>query len=98
MPTTRSVRVQERGQVTLPVEVRRQLGIKKGDVVGFAVTDDGSVLLIPQETLATRDIAEADRLLREQGLSLDAIVENGRSIRGRLMKEIYDIDVSTQDE
>jgi len=90
--------VQERGQVTLPVEVRRQLGIKKGDVVGFAVTDDGSVLLIPQETLATRDIAEADRLLREQGLSLDAIVENGRSIRGRLMKEIYDIDVSTQDE
>ena len=92
VPNTKLARVQEKGQVTLPAEVRRKLGIKKGDVVSFSLTQDGSVLLTPQETIATRDIEEADRLLREQGLSLDEIIENGRNIRGRLIKEAYDID------
>lgn len=96
MPTTKLARVQEKGQVTLPAEVRRKLGIRKGDVVGFAVTEDGSVLLIPQQTIAVRDITEADRLLREQGLSLEEIVESGRSIRGTLIKEIYGIDTDEQ--
>jgi AbrB family looped-hinge helix DNA binding protein len=85
-------RVQEKGQVTLPADVRRMLGIKKGDVVSFSLTQDGSVLLTPQQTIASRDIDEADRLLREQGLSLDEIIENGRSIRSRLIKEAYGID------
>jgi AbrB family looped-hinge helix DNA binding protein len=90
--STKLARVQEKGQVTLPVEVRRKLGIKRGDVVGFSVTEDGSVLLIPQEAIAVRDVNEADRLLREQGLSLDEIIESGRTIRGRLIKEVYGID------
>lgn len=92
MPTTNVARVQEKGQVTLPVEVRRKLGIKKGDVVGFRLTADGSVLLTPQETIATRDLAEADRLLREQGLSLEEVIEHGRKIRAQLIKEAYGID------
>ena len=92
MRSTKLARVQEKGQVTLPVEVRRKLGIKRGDVVGFSVTEDGSVLLIPQEAIAVRDVNEADRLLREQGLSLDEIIESGRTIRGRLIKEVYGID------
>jgi AbrB family looped-hinge helix DNA binding protein len=92
MPTTKVARVQEKGQVTLPAEVRRKLGIKKGDVLGLRVMPDGSVLLTPQETFASRDIEEADRLLREQGLGLEEIVESGRTIRGRLIKEAYGID------
>lgn len=92
MGLTKLSRIQEKGQVTLPVEVRRKLGLKKGDVVGFSMTEDGSVLLIPQETVAVRDINEADRLLREQGLSLDEIVESGRNMRGRLIKDMYGMD------
>ena len=38
--------VTQRGQVTIPVEVRRLLGIKTGDKVAFAI-DDGQVSLIP---------------------------------------------------
>ena len=33
--------VTRKGQVTVPVEIRRKLGIKKGDRVTFIVEDDG---------------------------------------------------------
>ncbi len=44
----RLVRVQEKGQVTLPAEMRKSLGLKKGDLV--AVTSaDGGVFIKPVE-------------------------------------------------
>jgi AbrB family looped-hinge helix DNA binding protein len=33
--------VTRKGQVTVPVEIRRELGIKEGDRVTFIVDDDG---------------------------------------------------------
>src|SRR5690349_10139239 len=88
-PAPRLARVQRKGQVTLPAEVSKKLGLKAGDLVGFSLTDDGDVLVVPQETTASRDVAEADRLLREQGLSLDEIIEHGRAIRGELINETH---------
>src|SRR5215217_3548179 len=46
------VRIQEKGQVTLPVEVRKQLGLKKGDLVAVTATPEGA-LITPQEIIAT---------------------------------------------
>ena len=44
----RLVRVQEKGQVTLPAEMRKSLGLKKGDLVAVTSTD-GGVLIKPVE-------------------------------------------------
>lgn len=38
-----------KGQVTIPAEVRRQLGLKAGDRVGFIIDAD-AVRLVRQET------------------------------------------------
>jgi antitoxin MazE len=38
-------KITRNGQVTLPASVRRQLGIKEGDVVEVVVVDDKAVLL-----------------------------------------------------
>lgn len=38
--------VTTKGQVTIPASVRHQLGIHKGDRVGF-VYDDGKVMILP---------------------------------------------------
>jgi len=43
MPTT-AVRVQEKGQVTIPLEIREKLNLKKGDLVTFIETNDGIVI------------------------------------------------------
>lgn len=96
MSTTKLARVRGEGQVTLPAEVRSKLGIKAGDLIAFELTDDGDVLVVPQQRLAIQSIAEADRLLVDQGLTLDEVIEHGRAIRSRLVKEMYGIDDEEQ--
>lgn len=45
--------VTERGQVTIPAEVRRRLGIKPHDKIVFAITEDGIELKPMAFTLET---------------------------------------------
>ena len=84
------VRIQQKGQVTLPADVRRRLGLKRGDLVAVVDTDDG-VLITRQEVLATKALDRIDEVLREQGLSLDEMIECGREERAKLIQEQYGI-------
>lgn len=84
------VRVQEKGQVTLPAAARRRLGIKKGDIVAVTETADG-FLIVPQAIIAANDIENMRRILEEEGFSLDELIESGREIRGELLREKYGI-------
>ena len=79
------VRVQEKGQVTLPTEVRKRLGIKTGDLVVLIETDDG-VLIVPQEVFATKALARIGEALRESGVTLEEFIESGREHRGRILE------------
>jgi AbrB family looped-hinge helix DNA binding protein len=80
------VRVQAKGQVTLPAAVRRRLGLKEGDLVAVVATPDG-VLITPQEVVATRALAEIGAALTERGLTLEELVERGRELRGGVLGE-----------
>jgi AbrB family looped-hinge helix DNA binding protein len=82
------VRVQEKGQVTLPAAIRKRLGIKKGDVVAVEATPEG-VLITPQYVLALRDLDQIGAILRDQGITLDEWMESGRAIREQLYREKY---------
>jgi len=77
--------------VTLPVAVRRRLGLKKGDLVAVTETDEG-VLISPQQVVAMKALDRVGEILREQGVDLDEMIESGREIRGQLLKEEYGID------
>ena len=85
------VRIQEKGQVTLPAEVRRKFGLKKGDLVAVIETPEG-VLITPQEVLAVTILDRIGVVLREQGVSLEQLIESGREVRGQILKEEYGID------
>jgi len=80
------VRVQEKGQVTMPATIRKQLAIKKSDLVAVEATADG-VLITPQQVLALRDLDKIGAILREQGVTLDEWMESGRAIREELYRE-----------
>jgi AbrB family looped-hinge helix DNA binding protein len=88
MAQRRLVRVQEKGQITLPQEIRRRLGLKKGDLVAVSETEDG-VLITPQEAIATRALDRINEALREKGLTLEQLIESGREHRGRILEERY---------
>ena len=85
-PQPKLVRVQEKGQVTLPADVRRNLGLKKGDFVSVAETDDG-ILITPQEVLAMQALDQIGEALRAKGLTLEELIESGREIRGKVIDE-----------
>ena len=86
MAERKLVRVQEKGQVTLPAEVRKRLGLKKGDLVAITETPEG-VLITPQEVIATRTLDQIGAALRERGLSLEELIESGREARDDLLGE-----------
>jgi AbrB family looped-hinge helix DNA binding protein len=94
---TKLVRIQEKGQVTLPAEARRRLGLKKGDLVAVTETPDG-FLITPQEVIATRALDRIGDLLREKGISLDEMIETGREERTKLIEEMYAIPAEQQGE
>ncbi len=83
--------VQEKGQVTIPAEIRSKLGLKKGDVVAFVETDQG-VLISPQEVIATAALDQMRQVLIAQGLTLEDLMDSGRETRGKLLKEEYGLN------
>ena len=83
--------VQEKGQVTIPREIRERLGLKKGDLVTFVETEDG-VLISPQEVVATKAMNRLGEIIKANGLTLEALMERGREIRGQIVKEQYDLE------
>ena len=68
-----TVRVQEKGQVTIPSSIRRKLKLKKGDLVTFAVKENGVV--IQSLDAAVKDLlGKLDKILSARGASIQAIL------------------------
>ena len=86
MSASKLIRVQEKGQVTLPANLRRKLGIKKGDLVSVEETD-GKLLITPQEVIANQALDAIGEALRRRGLTLEELIESGREERERILGE-----------
>lgn len=91
MTSPKLSKVQEKGQVTIPVEIRRKWELGKGDLVAFVETEEG-VLIRPQEIIAMRALDRLGEMLKEKGITLEELVESGREIRGEIAKEKYNLD------
>lgn len=83
--------IQERGQITLPADLRRKYGLKKGDAVVFEETADG-ILISPREALVMRLLDSIGAELKKRGVTLEDLIEDGRQIRGELLKDLYGIE------
>jgi antitoxin PrlF len=84
------VRMQEKGQVTIPIEIRKKLGLKRGDLVAVMETPDG-IFITPQQVVATKALDRIGNVLKDQGLSLDDLIASGREIRTEILKDDYGI-------
>ena len=79
---TSIVRVRDKGQVTLPLEVRRQMGLREGDLLEASVKDGQIVLELvvrrrPVPVLGTID--QLDSLIGMVSLGGDAVVDSARN-------------------
>jgi AbrB family looped-hinge helix DNA binding protein len=82
------VRVQEKGQVTIPLEIRQKLNLKKGDLVTFIETEEG-VLIKPAEVVIAGVLNEIGRALKEKGIKMEDLIERGREMREEIIEEEY---------
>lgn len=82
------VRIQDKGQLTLPADMRKRLGLKKGDYVAVEETPEG-VLITSRAIAAIRALDAIGEALKEQGLTLEDMIESGREIREELYREQY---------
>jgi AbrB family looped-hinge helix DNA binding protein len=78
--------VQKRGQVTIPVDLRRKLGVEEGDVVAFVETKDG-ILISPREVLAMDALERIGKALQKQGTSLEELIATGHEARGGTVEQ-----------
>ncbi len=89
MPALRKLSmVQEKGQVTIPAEIRKKLGLRKGDLVSFVETDKG-VVIKPAEVIVTDALDEIGQALKARGITLEQLIDRGREIRGPLIEKEY---------
>lgn len=88
-------KVQKKGQVTIPVEIREMWGLEQGDLVAFVETEQG-VLIRPQEVVAMQALDRIGAALKKRGITLDELIEDGREIRGQLLEEEYGISVDDE--
>jgi antitoxin PrlF len=69
--------ITSKGQVTIPVEIRRRLRLKRGDKVAFVITETGSVELRVPKYPSIASLAGAAGTLRE-ALEIEDVIEIGR--------------------
>lgn len=78
MPTST---VTSKGQITIPAEVRRDLGLRSGSRINFVRTDEGSYELVP----ATGTVAELKGFIPAGSMpmtveQMDAAIAAGASV------------------
>jgi antitoxin PrlF len=90
------VRMQEKGQVTIPTEIRKKLGLKRGDLVAVMETPEG-IFITPQQVMATKALDSIGDILKKKGVSLEELIAAGGEIRTDLVQETYGITKTPQE-
>ena len=81
-------RITTKGQITIPIEIRRKLGVKEGDKVVF-LENEGKVMIENSAKIALRELQEAMRGEAEKaGVYTDEdVVDLCKEVRREIAEE-----------
>jgi len=83
-----TVQIRQRGNLTLPVELRERYGIEPGDT--FRILDlDGIFVLTPMTPMVPELAREIERARLEAGLDTADLLQALREQRARYVVEMY---------
>ena len=84
------VRLSSKGQFTLPVEVRRKIGLRKGDYLKSYTVGDRLILLERVAAGPFEEIVERfSRIAAEKALDEKALTTLIKKVRRELHRELY---------
>ena len=74
-------RIQEKGQVTIPLEIRKKLNLKKGDMVLFVETESG-IVIKSLDDAADSLLVDLQKKLGKKQISIDKLMERSLQTGG----------------
>lgn len=86
---TMTVQIRRKGLITLPVELRRQYDLSEGDVFTLVDMGDGSFFLTPRVSQVARLGDQVARLMDEEDVTLEDMLEALDGERERYYDEHY---------
>jgi AbrB family looped-hinge helix DNA binding protein len=86
-----TVRVQEKGQVTIPRDLRRRLQLRKGDMVTFIETSQGVVIRPVGQALQELQGA-LEKQLAQRGQSLEMLLAASQELGGEQAVRQFGLD------
>ena len=87
-------RVQKRGQVTIPADVRQRLGLEEGDLVAFIETAIGYVIS-PQEVVSAEALEKMECYFQQRGLALGDLFAFAEHLENDDFEEPVDVPDGT---
>jgi bifunctional DNA-binding transcriptional regulator/antitoxin component of YhaV-PrlF toxin-antitoxin module len=90
--TAMTVQIRRRGVLTLPAELRRRYDIDEGDAFTLIDLGEGSFLLTSQVSRVAHLGDQVARLMEEEDVSMDEILETLDEEREVYYREHYDRD------
>ena len=86
-----TIQVRKRGVVTIPSEMREKYGIQEGDTYQL-VDMDGIFVLTPMMPMVPELAREIERFRREEGVSMEDLMQALREERERYHEEHHGED------
>lgn len=82
------VQIRDRWQMTLPADVRRRLGLRKGDV--FTVLQVGDTVVLTRKKLVVPELADKiAQIMAEDGVTLDDLLNDLDKQRASYNREYH---------
>ena len=82
------VKLRERGQLTIPYEYRKELGLGKEDVLNILKIGD-VLVLVPRQLAGDVISKKTESAMKKKGLTLNSILNDLKKQRRRYSSERY---------
>ena len=78
-----------KGEITLPAEIREKYGFDDWGLLSVIDMGDGSILLKPHESDLTKNAEQMRKILEEEGVTMDDLLQTLDEVRKELFIERY---------
>ena len=76
-----TVTVRHKGQITLPVPLRQEIGIDENEVLTITSWQGKAIILIPQRLKSVELLEQTSKILQKRGISLEELLGEWNEVR-----------------